>query len=110
MSHNTNNKVALIAGVSSGSGREIAQLLVERGLRVFGTVHDHPIVIPGMEVTRLDVTSTSSVEQTAQRVLDQANVPGDGVTLSRLRRFVPARMFDRNFRKQFRLDAAGSRP
>jgi len=35
---------------------------------------------------------------------------GDGVTLSRLRRFVPARMFDRSFRKQFHLDAAESRP
>jgi hypothetical protein len=35
---------------------------------------------------------------------------GDGVTLSRLRRFVPARMFDRSFRKQFHLDAARRRP
>jgi len=55
MSHDTNNKVALVTGVSSGIGREIAQLLALRGLRVFGTVHDHPIVIPGVEVVRLDV-------------------------------------------------------
>jgi NAD(P)-dependent dehydrogenase (short-subunit alcohol dehydrogenase family) len=31
---------------------------------------------------------------------------GDGVRLSRLRRFVPARMFDKRFRKQFLLDQA----
>jgi hypothetical protein len=29
---------------------------------------------------------------------------GDGVKLSRLRRFVPAGMFDRSFRKEFQLD------
>src|SRR5215468_6063004 len=74
MSHDTNNKVALVTGVSSGIGREIAQLLAERGLRVFGTVHDHPIVIPRVQVIRLDVTSTSSVEQTVQRVFDRTNV------------------------------------
>ena len=29
---------------------------------------------------------------------------GKGVALSRLRRFVPAGMFDKSFRKQFQLD------
>jgi hypothetical protein len=29
---------------------------------------------------------------------------GKGVALSRMRRFVPAGIFDKNFRKQFRLD------
>jgi len=74
MSHDTNNKVALVTGVSSGIGHEIAQLLAHRGLRVFGTVNDHPVVIQGVEVVRLDVTSTSSVEQAVQHVLDRANV------------------------------------
>ena len=74
MSHDTNNKVALVTGVSSGIGHEIAQLLAHRGLRVFGTVNDHPVVIQGVEVVRLDVTSTSSVEQAVQHVLNRANV------------------------------------
>ena len=30
------NKVTLVTGVSSGIGREIAQLLAQRGARVFG--------------------------------------------------------------------------
>ena len=34
------NKTALVSGVSAGIGREIAQLLAERGARVFGTVRN----------------------------------------------------------------------
>jgi hypothetical protein len=52
------NKIALVTGVSSGIGRETAQL--------------YPV--------------------------------GEGVTLGRLRRFVPPRIFDSVFRKQFQLD------
>src|SRR5262249_15657939 len=32
------------------------------------------------------------------------NPVGEGVTLARLRRYVPVRMFDRTFRKRFQLD------
>jgi NAD(P)-dependent dehydrogenase (short-subunit alcohol dehydrogenase family) len=33
-------KITLVTGVSCGIGREIAQLLAERGARVFGTVRN----------------------------------------------------------------------
>ena len=71
MAIDENTKVALVTGVSSGIGREIAQVLAARGLRVFGTVHDHPTAMAGVEVIRLDVTSTSSVEQVVDSVMDR---------------------------------------
>ena len=52
------NKTALVTGVSSGIGREIAQLVAERGARVFGTARDPRSAKPihGVEIVRLDVT------------------------------------------------------
>ena len=67
-------KSALITGVSSGIGLETAQLLAERGFRVFGTVRNHrpPAVIAGVEMVRMDVTDEASVKEAVQSVLQQA--------------------------------------
>ena len=60
-------QVALVTGASSGIGQEIASLLAERGLRVFGTARR-----PGPGQIRLDVTDDASVATAVQEVLSQA--------------------------------------
>src|SRR5882762_342913 len=74
--HMIENKVALVTGVSSGIGQETAQLLAERGVRVFGTVRDRPPpkAIAGVELVRMDVTNESSVAKGVQSVLEQAGL------------------------------------
>lgn len=64
------NKTALVTGVSSGIGREIAQLLAAQGARVFGTVRDPKSAkpIPGVVIIRLDVTDDGSVTEAVQGV------------------------------------------
>src|SRR5207249_7613019 len=68
------NKITLVTGVSSGIGREIAQLLAERGARVFGTVRDPKTAkpIPGVEIVRMDVTDDASVSEAVQGIVQKA--------------------------------------
>src|SRR5437762_2860386 len=68
------NKTTLVTGVSSGVGREIAQLLAERGARVFGTVRDPKSAtpIPGVEIVRMEVTDDASVNEAIQSVEKKA--------------------------------------
>src|SRR6266568_9574821 len=64
------NKITLVTGVSSGIGREIAQLLAERGARVFGTVRDPKSAkpIPGVEIVRMEVTDDASVSEAIKSI------------------------------------------
>jgi NAD(P)-dependent dehydrogenase (short-subunit alcohol dehydrogenase family) len=68
------NKITLVTGVSSGIGREIAQLLAERGARVFGTVRNPQSakLIHGVEVVRMDVTDDASVNEAVQSIVRKA--------------------------------------
>jgi NAD(P)-dependent dehydrogenase (short-subunit alcohol dehydrogenase family) len=68
------NKTTLVTGVTSGIGREIAQLLAERGARVFGTVRNPQTASPisGVEIVRMDVTDDSSVNEAVQSIVQKA--------------------------------------
>jgi len=72
------NKIALVTGVSSGIGREIAQLLAERGARVFGTVRNPRSAgsIRGVELVSMDVTEDASVNAAVQSIEQKAGPIG----------------------------------
>jgi NAD(P)-dependent dehydrogenase (short-subunit alcohol dehydrogenase family) len=70
----TTNTIALVTGVSSGIGRETAQLLAEHDARVFGTVRDlrraNPIA--RVELIAMDVNDDMSVTEAVGSVLEKA--------------------------------------
>ena len=68
------NKTVLVTGVSSGIGRETAQLLALQGARVFGTVRNKqsPQAIPGVELFAMDITNDADVTAAVTAIKKQA--------------------------------------
>jgi len=74
-------KVVFITGASTGFGRATAELLAQRGYRVFATMRDtagrnaqprHELESRGLDVLDLDVTDEGSVEQAVSQAFSRA--------------------------------------
>ncbi len=69
-------KVALVTGVSSGIGRAIAGLLSRHGFRVFGTARGNggaKRALENVELVHVDVCDEESVHSCVRTVLDRAD-------------------------------------
>lgn len=68
-------RVAIITGVSSGIGRNTAELLAKNGFRVYGTVRELKGAAappPGVKLVTLEVRDDSSVKCCVEQLLDEA--------------------------------------
>ena len=67
-------RVAMITGISSGIGRATAAELVQRGFRVFGTVRAAGgTELPGVEQVVLDVRDDESVKRGVEHILAKSD-------------------------------------
>ena len=62
-------KVILITGISSGFGKQTAQLLASQGHSVYGTVRNECETGPGINVLKMDLTDTDSIKQAVASVI-----------------------------------------
>ena len=68
-------KVALVTGVSSGIGRAIAGVLARHGFRVFGTARGNggaKRALENVELVHVDVRNEESVDSCVRTILDRA--------------------------------------
>jgi short-subunit dehydrogenase len=64
-------KVVLITGISSGFGKQTAELLAVKGHTVYGTVRRETEVSSQVNVLKLDLTNIDSIRQAVQTVLQK---------------------------------------
>lgn len=65
------SKVILITGISSGFGKQTAQLLASQGHSVYGTVRNDCETGSGINVLKMDLTDTDSVQRAVASVIER---------------------------------------
>jgi NAD(P)-dependent dehydrogenase (short-subunit alcohol dehydrogenase family) len=102
-----NPRVVLITGASSGVGQSTARLLSQHGFTVFGTSRNPSSAdsIPAVEMLSLDVRADDSVRACVSNSPRLRYLIGPQATsVARLRRFLPAGIFEQGVRRSFSLD------
>jgi NAD(P)-dependent dehydrogenase (short-subunit alcohol dehydrogenase family) len=64
-------KIILITGISSGFGKQTADLLAAAGHIVYGTVRRDVETSPSVSMLKLDLTKIESIKQTVQTVVEK---------------------------------------
>ena len=64
-------KVILITGISSGFGKQTAELLADEGHVVYGTVRRDVEISPAINGLKLDLTNTDSIRKAVQTILQK---------------------------------------
>jgi NAD(P)-dependent dehydrogenase (short-subunit alcohol dehydrogenase family) len=64
-------KVILITGISSGFGKQTAELLAAEGHTVYGTVRRDVETSPSVSVLKLDLTDIGSIKQTVHTIIQK---------------------------------------
>jgi short-subunit dehydrogenase len=62
-------KIILITGISSGFGKEVAELLAKEGHAVYGTIRRDCEVSKEVNVLRMDLTDTMSIKKAVEAVI-----------------------------------------
>jgi NAD(P)-dependent dehydrogenase (short-subunit alcohol dehydrogenase family) len=65
------SKVILITGISSGFGKETAQLLAKQGHSVYGTIRKESEIVGSVNVLRMDLTDEESIIKAVETVIDK---------------------------------------
>ena len=65
------NKVILITGISSGFGKQTAELLAAQGHKIYGTVRRDVEISPAVTGLKLDLTDTESIQSAVRTIQDK---------------------------------------
>lgn len=64
-------KVILITGISSGFGKKTAELLVQNGHIVYGTIRSNAEIDPAIHVLKMDLMDVSSIKNAVAEVIEK---------------------------------------